>query len=281
MTANTPQAGRRLDYRPVADLAPDPRNPKAHSVDAIDASIGRFGYVEPVVLDERTGFIISGHGRTKTLQAMEARGDTPPEGITLDDDGRWLAPVVAGWGSRTDSEAAAALIALNRTTELGGWEDDALLDLLDELAQVEGGFDGVGFDETEIERLRDSLDQIDGDDPLGDVDDDPTLEPSGRSFKDLDVLVGEPKHDTPHGAVYELGGRHLLVVAKLALEHDQWSHYLEGRMFAPYPDVYLALGELAKEQQLLMVQPSPYLAGHILDKWASVHGEDSIVQVNR
>lgn len=145
---------RKVTYLPLASLTPDPRNPKAHDQDTIDASIGRFGVLDLIVKDERTGHIISGHGRRSALLSMEARGETPPEGVRIDEDGVWLVPVVTGWASRTDSEAAAALIALNRTTELGGWVDDALLDLLDELSEVEGGFEGVGFTEDDLEALQ-------------------------------------------------------------------------------------------------------------------------------
>ena len=41
---------------------------------------------------------------------------------------------MTGWSSRSDTEAGAALIALNRITELGGWVDeelDHLRELLD------------------------------------------------------------------------------------------------------------------------------------------------------
>lgn len=281
---------RQISYLPISDLQPDPRNPKSHALDVIDDSIGRFGYVEPIVIDERTGFIVSGHGRTKTLQQMAQRGETPPEGLQIDADGNWLAPVVTGWASRSDSEAAAALIALNRTTELGGWVDDALLNILEELTEVdaEHGLDGLGFDYGILEELRNSVDEgvtggstgFAGEDDE-DEDDERDLEPSGQSFKDLDVLVGEPKHDTPHGSVYRLGERHLMVVAKLGNEHHLWSGYLEGRSFAPYPDVYLLLGIRAKTEDFLLVQPNKYLAGHVLDKWASVHGEESIERIEQ
>lgn len=147
---------RQISYLPISDLQPDPRNPKSHALDVIDDSIGRFGYVEPIVLDERTGYIVSGHGRTKTLQQMAERGETPPEGLQIDADGNWLAPVVTGWASRSDSEAAAALIALNRTTELGGWVDDALLNILEELTEVdaEHGLEGIGFTDADLEALK-------------------------------------------------------------------------------------------------------------------------------
>lgn len=148
---------RQIEHLSLSELRPDPRNPKGHSVETIDASVGRFGFVEPIVIDGRTGLIISGHGRTKTLRAMFDRGETPPEGVRVNEAGEWLIPVVAGWASRTDTEANAALIAFNRTSEVGGWVDDALLGLLDELSQVEDGFEGVGYSERDLADLQSLL----------------------------------------------------------------------------------------------------------------------------
>lgn len=150
-------AQRDVELVPLADLRPDPRNPKNHREEVIDASIGRFGVLDLIVRDDRTGFIVSGHGRAKALRTMFERGESAPEGVTLAEDGKWLVPVVVGWASRTDSEAAAALVALNRTTELGGWDDEALLAILEGLEAVDGGFDGVGFDERELADLQKSL----------------------------------------------------------------------------------------------------------------------------
>lgn len=184
MTKPTPDS-RRIEYRPLADLRPDPRNPKSHALDVIDESIGRFGYVEPVVIDERTGFIISGHGRTKTLQEMHSRGETLPEGLQVSSDGDWLAPVVVGWASRSDTEASAALIALNRTTELGGWVDDALLELLADLGNVEDGFAGVGFDESDVEALQHLANEV-GSRPLTFLDD---LKNEVGGVSETDLLI--------------------------------------------------------------------------------------------
>lgn len=151
-------APRRTEYLPLDHLTPDPSNPKAHDLAVIDASVGRFGMIDQIVRDDRTGFIISGHGRHETLRVMRDRGDNPPEGVRVDAGGHWLVPVIVGWASRTDAEARAALIALNRTTELGGWVDESLLDLLDGLvADGEHGLDGVGFDEDSIDALRERL----------------------------------------------------------------------------------------------------------------------------
>lgn len=154
MTVET--APRRTEYIPLDHLQADPANPKAHDGDAIDASIGRFGIIDQIVRDDRTGYIISGHGRHEALRVMRDRGDTAPEGVRVDAGGHWLIPVIVGWASRTDSEARAALIALNRTTELGGWVDDALLDLLDNLDD----YTGVGFTEDDTDDLRARLEEL-------------------------------------------------------------------------------------------------------------------------
>lgn len=144
---------REISYVPLDDLQEDPRNPKAHDHGAITASLERFSVIDPIVIDGRTGYIISGHGRRSALLAMAERGDAPPEGVALADDGSWLVPAVTGWSSRTDTEARAALIALNRTGELGGWVDDSLLSLLDELSAADPELP-VGFGDEDREALR-------------------------------------------------------------------------------------------------------------------------------
>jgi hypothetical protein len=160
---------RTLTYYPLAQLQPDPANPKAHAIDTIGESIGRFGYVEPIVLDERTGYIISGHGRTKTLTDAKARGEAPPEGVQIGERGEWMVPVVGGWASRNDAEARGALIALNRTGQLGGWEDAQLLTLLDTLASSDAGLTGIGFDINDIDDLMDRLGEHDPKDNTNDT----------------------------------------------------------------------------------------------------------------
>lgn len=148
---------KTLEYLPVVDLIPNSRNAKGHDIGLIHTSIARFGFIETIVRDDRTGMIVSGHGRAESLLQMQNAGQSPPDGIRIDEDGKWLAPVLTGWASHSDIEANAATIALNRSTELGGWVDDQLLDLLEELAREEGGLDGVGFDADDIEDLRNRL----------------------------------------------------------------------------------------------------------------------------
>lgn len=114
-------------------------NPKGHDGPVIRNSIIELGYIEPIVLDERTGLVISGHGRREQLIEAEADwvdGDAPPDGIMLDAIGRWLVPVSRGWASSDEEHAKAALIVLNRAVELGGYRPDALALLLEDLASL-------------------------------------------------------------------------------------------------------------------------------------------------
>lgn len=143
-----------IEYRPVDDVQPHPDNPKAHDLDTLSASIRRFGFAEPIVIDQRTGLNLSGHGRIEALRQLRRSDEEPPDGIRIDGDGRWLVPVYAGWQSTTDNEARAALVALNRSGERGGWHENSLLDLLDRLAELDDGLDGVGWADDEIEVLR-------------------------------------------------------------------------------------------------------------------------------
>lgn len=152
--ASLASAPRRIEYVPLDSLKADPRNPKSHNLEMIDSSYTRFGVVDAATVDGRTGYIISGHGRTLTLREMFSKGEAAPEGVQVAEDGSWLVPVNLGWSSKNDSEAAAALIAMNRLTEMGGWVDESLLSLLQEIGESGEGFAGVGYDESDMDDLK-------------------------------------------------------------------------------------------------------------------------------
>jgi hypothetical protein len=133
-TTTAAEPKRRLEPMPLDDIQGDPRNVKGHAEAAIRRSIEHHGLAELPLLDERTGYLAAGHGRLDQLRSMQAAGATPPEGIEQDPDGRWLVPVIRGWSSRSDEDAAAYLVGSNRLTELGGWEDHGLAELLDTLS---------------------------------------------------------------------------------------------------------------------------------------------------
>lgn len=137
----------------VADVPPAPRNPKLHNDKGLKQSVKRFGYVEPIVVDERTGFLVAGHGRLDTLTDLQKQGKKPPDGVEVDESGEWLVPVVRGWSSRDDADAEAYLVASNKLVEAGGWDNDMLLEMLEGMGATDLGLLGTGVDTGELHRM--------------------------------------------------------------------------------------------------------------------------------
>lgn len=150
-------AQRKLVYMPVDDVLEADRNPKGHAEQVIASSIDRFGFVEIPVLDDRTGKLVGGHGRLYDVQRRREAGEKPPEGVVVK-AGVWTMPVVRGYSSRSDEEAHALGIALNRAGEKGGWKTDELFDMLTEFEQASTDdvdlMLGLGFDSSDLDQMR-------------------------------------------------------------------------------------------------------------------------------
>lgn len=142
----------KIEMKTLGSLKRNPMNPKEHDEDLLHKSLSTFGYVEPIVMDERTGYMISGHGRQEVLQNLFDEGSEPPEGIEVQ-NGEWMVPVVSGWASQDDTEVHAVLVALNRTTERGGWNDSNLLAILQSLSEHDL-LDVTGYVDTDIAVLQ-------------------------------------------------------------------------------------------------------------------------------
>lgn len=143
---------RRLEAMPLSALTGAAKNPKRHAHETIRSSIGRFGYVEPIVIDERTGRLVAGHGRMQALRASKVAGQSPPQGVEVSPDGEWLVPVLRGWASRSDTEAEAYLVASNNLTTVGGWDNAELADMLKGL-EAQAALEGTGYDAAAIEEV--------------------------------------------------------------------------------------------------------------------------------
>lgn len=162
---------RRLEYVPLDDLVPALRNAKGHDADAIGGPIGQFGFMDMPIIDERTGRLVGGHGRREDLLHRRSAGEGAPEGIVVDGDGRWLVPVVRGWASRSDTDADAAALALNRAGERGGWDQPMLDEILGDLARHDFDLALVaGWDSTALEAI------LAQDDPVKELDDVPSTD---------------------------------------------------------------------------------------------------------
>lgn len=147
-----------------------PQNPKAHDDALIARSMARFGYVETMTLDDRTGLLVAGHGRLDYLTEQRNAGDPPPEGVRVGAGGAWLVPVQRGWSSASDLEADEYLVVSNQATIAGGWVRTELADLLESIDHRGGDLADVGFSTSSIDELRASLT------PVAKRDTDPSLD---------------------------------------------------------------------------------------------------------
>jgi hypothetical protein len=172
-TTTAAQAPRWIEYVPVDDLPDHPRNPRDHDIPTLRASVLRFGFTDPPMMDERTGLLAEGHGRKKaTIQLRDAGRPTdlpdgapwPPEGV-VEAEGAWLVPIVRGWASRDDTEAEAYLLAGNHG---GGWQNDVLAGLLTNLAEADA-LAGTAFTTDDLSTLMAELAEADFD-PVSDGD---------------------------------------------------------------------------------------------------------------
>lgn len=142
----------RIVYEPLSSVARWPRNPKLHDAKSLDDSIERFGYCDPITIDEGTGHLVEGHGRIEALQRRKEAGDPPPARIVEEGD-EWLVPVVRGVSFRDELEAEAYVVAHNKISEAGGWDNFALVEVLRAQRDAGAGLAGTGWKDDEVGKL--------------------------------------------------------------------------------------------------------------------------------
>lgn len=165
-----------IEYVDISKLKEAERNPKDHSLGMIEESMTRFGFTIPLLLDEGSQRLVAGHGRLKALRRLRDRGAGPPAGVSLGDADEWLVPVLRGIGFTDEKEAEAYLLADNRLTELGGWDQIALSEMLSDLSDA-GSLMGVGWSHDDLDEM---LAQVEAATP-GEVGDEGT---NGRDLGD-------------------------------------------------------------------------------------------------
>jgi site-specific DNA-methyltransferase (adenine-specific)/site-specific DNA-methyltransferase (cytosine-N4-specific) len=127
-----------------------PRNPKDHDSPAIQRSITRFGFTSPVIVDEKSGKLVAGHGRLESLRRLKRDRRPCPKGIKKS-KGKWLVPVVRGVSFDSEGEAEAYLLVDNKLVEVGGWQEDILAEILGDMDDSLKEY--TGFYEDEIDKI--------------------------------------------------------------------------------------------------------------------------------
>jgi|TARA_B100001094_G_scaffold140538_1_gene136211 hypothetical protein len=137
----------------LSEIKTADKNPKDHDVGAIYQSMKRFGFVAFPLVNSTTDKLLAGHGRLKTLHMIKSEGEFVPANIEVTDDGDWLVPCIYSATIEDEAEAQAYLLADNRLTEIGGYNNMDLLDSLQEVIKETGSLDGTGWDLDSIEDI--------------------------------------------------------------------------------------------------------------------------------
>lgn len=126
---------------PLAELKPAPYNPrrvlspKSPAYRKLKASLTEFGLVEPLVWNERTGFVVGGHARLRVLKELGVT-EVPVSVVRL-----------------TEAREKALNVVLNNQEAQGRYDPARLADLLTELEDTPE-LELTGFDAGTLATLR-------------------------------------------------------------------------------------------------------------------------------
>ena len=128
-----------IERKHTEDLIPADYNPRKTlkpgdaEYEKLKRSIEQFGYVEPVIWNKTTGFVVGGHQRLKVLLDM---GITEVECVVVEMDGE---------------KEKALNVALNKIS--GEWDKDKLALLIADLQGADFDVSLTGFEPAEIDSL--------------------------------------------------------------------------------------------------------------------------------
>jgi len=141
--ANLSQLGleRRVEIIPISQLTPYKGNARTHSrkqIRQIADSISRFGFVNPILIDD-AGEIIAGHGRVEAAKLL---------GIA--------AVPVLRLSHLSDAEKRAYVLADNRIAQQAGWDREILAIELQGLIDLDFEVEFTGFSTADIDIVLDA-----------------------------------------------------------------------------------------------------------------------------
>ena len=127
----------KLTTTKITELSLDPSNVRKHgrkNLDAIKASLRKFGQQKPIVVDAK-GIVLAGNG---TLTAAKELGWTEIQATRTE---------------LTGSAATAFAIADNRSAELAEWDEDKLHAVLRSLQEADVDLEELGFAPVDLDQF--------------------------------------------------------------------------------------------------------------------------------
>lgn len=123
----------------LSKVVPSDYNPRVvlqegdFEFEALKGSLSRHGMVVPLIINRRTGRLVSGHQR---LNALREIGKSSAEAVIID---------------IPEDKEKALCIAMNKVD--GEWDYVKLADIINELQEAGEDMDITGFDEVEIDEI--------------------------------------------------------------------------------------------------------------------------------
>lgn len=224
------------------ELRANPMNFRRHPPsqrEALTDVLDQVGWVAQVVVNSTTGNLVDGHLR---VEMAAERGEPSVPVLYVD---------------LTEDEERLVLATLDPIGALATTDVPALQELIDSL-NVDGA----------LETLLTEL--------LPPAEEETNGAGTAEYLEAMSVSLADPRHQPEPGEVWRVG-HGFLVIASV---YDGWDLYgpllRDERLLVPYPTPIVPLTERARRVELVMVQPDVWLAGHLLDKYAEVYGEDQV-----
>ncbi len=129
----------QIERKRIAELIPAPYNPRKDiqpgdaEYEKLRRSLEEFGYVEPVIWNARTGYVVGGHQRLKVLREL---GETEIDCVIVD---------------LPEAQEKALNVALNKISN--DWDTEKLTELLKDLQSTDIDLTVTGFDSEELDSL--------------------------------------------------------------------------------------------------------------------------------
>jgi len=128
----------KIEYIPVRQLRPYPKNARTHSkkqIQQIAKSIAKFGFCNPVLIDDAKQ-IIAGHGRVEAAKVLGI--DAVP-----------ACPL----SHLSEADKRAYILADNKLAEKAGWDRELLAIELQGLIEIDVDIEVTGFEMAEIDLI--------------------------------------------------------------------------------------------------------------------------------
>nr|WP_281720889.1 DNA methyltransferase [Nitrosomonas nitrosa] len=155
----------QVTWLPIAKLKPNPNNARTHNqhqIRKIAESIERFGWTNPLLVDEGNR-VLCGHGRLAAAKLL-GRGEVPVMAIR----------------DLTEEQKRAYTLADNRLAELAGWDHELVASEIKDLIELDFDVSVIGFDAADIDlMLEDQHEAPEPDDALPDLTGSPVISKSG------------------------------------------------------------------------------------------------------